>query len=928
MGRNKAKEDRMAAKVKVNRGDIALGNKNQPENGQLFISYVNKISQLSEGHSYSEGQIWAKMPGNENYTELANARSLDALSFKGFITDDFNGNFAAASEITQPAFRHCHVGDFWIMAHTDLENFKIPLYKGDILLITNTVYAPVANSDFRENLQDVDYIRIPLSNVDKLINLSTSDLEETIQDLDLSLRYKGVFDSLQEFYNLTKKRGNLYVATKPLSIVKVHFVSGSVREEDSSDFINLKVGDMIWFNGTEWEILPTGQDAESVLYTPDKAAIDAVVTFEDWQKELLKNVDTVKQALDLLATTKAQLDETGRIPYAQLPEALRNSLSLQGKFYPIDYEIHDGKDNPDSQNPWPTTEPATKMQTGFYWIVDCEGHNNVQYVDSLNPDRVVELNTNDWIVWVEQTGRFEVIDNSDRIASLDVIDSETGKKSAIKGNVNILGKGAIKVQAAADNTIVFDGEAISEVQEGSGTKGRIPVFTGKDAQIADSELLQNLDTITALLNFQVGLETDSQNLDAFGNLGIHKTVGATPTTFVNNFLYFDTAALLKEDNKIFYRKSNVHASDRRNFAVGDEVLDIDLPEASSLLVGILKGDVTTPDYHTKVNHDGFITDSLTSEILKTDKYLDENYEDGFENVGIGRTTTEDTDTGEITFFAKTKDDKGGFYTQLHSYINENSFEHTLKEHFLNREANARTHLVINPTVLEDEIETFVKMPMVSGTLLTWEELYLAFGGGHGTPLMIPAWEEMNFRHGKLIGLDTSPITIRLNRPAHDNVSVERKNDLAEVYGDGKESAYSYIDSNKEGSIQDKKRTSKDDIVTFDAWFESQRAVASKEAFILPATSTCDGRSNLDVDMQLTEDPEKEAPHTGYGKDVQGGKYQRILPSRTLYKHEAVYYDPITGALLPQDVTTKDVEMPAVGGVILTSRSRIEGGVWL
>lgn len=55
-------------------------------------------------------------------------------------------------------------------------------------------------------------------------------------------------------------------------------------------------------------------------------------------------------------------------------------------------------------------------------------------------------------------------------------------------------------------------------------------------------------------------------------------------------------------------------------------------------------------------------------------------------------------------------------------------------------------------------------------------------------------------------------------------------------------------------------------------------------------------------------------------------YQRILPSKSIYASEPQYYDPITGKAIPQNVI-KDVEMPAEGGVLLTSRSRIDGGWW-
>jgi hypothetical protein len=51
----------------------------------------------------------------------------------------------------------------------------------------------------------------------------------------------------------------------------------------------------------------------------------------------------------------------------------------------------------------------------------------------------------------------------------------------------------------------------------------------------------------------------------------------------------------------------------------------------------------------------------------------------------------------------------------------------------------------------------------------------------------------------------------------------------------------------------------------------------------------------------------------------------IVPSRTNFAAAAQYYDPVTGeATTPVDVT---VDMPNESGVMLTSNSRVDGGVW-
>ena len=53
---------------------------------------------------------------------------------------------------------------------------------------------------------------------------------------------------------------------------------------------------------------------------------------------------------------------------------------------------------------------------------------------------------------------------------------------------------------------------------------------------------------------------------------------------------------------------------------------------------------------------------------------------------------------------------------------------------------------------------------------------------------------------------------------------------------------------------------------------------------------------------------------------------QIIPGRKLFPRDTQYFDPRTDELLPE----KDVyvEMPSVSGVLLTSISRIDGGLYV
>lgn len=936
----------MPVQLQHSRGDIALGKKLNLQNGQFFWSYINTDAKTSAGHSYSEGQLWIKDPLSEEPVEIANRRTLNGLVLKGFIDDSFNGDFVNANEVTQAAFKHCHEGDYWIFKTKQVfykDSKAIKFYKGDILLIVDATYEE-SSGDFREQLKSVDYIKISLPVTDtEESDLSSEDYNATVQELELRLDYRGEFDSFENFINLTKKKGYTYVLTKTLYLPEATFVEeverpyrATIKEGSKRGLIPLRPGDLIKWNGKSWSIVPVGQNAENLLYDPNEEEIDAVISFADYHKEDLKATTNVQEALDVLNRTKAHLGKNGRIPYEELPEEVSRGLTLQGIWYPVHNSTEEDANDPANQEPWPE---RTSDFSNYFWIIDCYGKRNVQYADPADESRIVELNTGDMLIFSSETQRYEVVDNSDRLTSIEVtVPTIAGEKHTLLGNVGLTSDGKIEIYLKG-NTIVLGGSRlIGQSALANGVKGYLPVYADDENNLINSTLFQDdeLQTIASSYSFRVGKISNKQSLDTYGNIGVYKTAGATKTTFNNNYLFIETAHTLKTDNGVFYRQSNVRASERNNFATADEELDIWLPEASSLLVGILEDDSLTPDYFTKTAHDGFITDTLTSENCVTDEEnlrqvgkFDENYEEGYENIGIGRTTSEDLESGEITFYAKTKDrlHGRGFFTRYHSLANRNSQNYQKLEHWLNRTETSRTHLVINPTILEDEVETFVKMPFVSGTLLTWEEIVLLFGS-RGIPLMIPAWEKMRFRAGEFIGLDTSPITIKLNRPAHDNVEVTRENDLSKDYGSGKKSTWSYIHSSQEGSLQDDTRGSVDDVVSFDSWFEAERSVATKEAFIIPSTAKKDGKSRVDPETLDYSADVKETKNDLYGKDKEGGMYQRILPSRTLYESEPVYYEPVTGEQINQNITLKDVEMPAVGGVLLTSRSRVDGGVWL
>lgn len=948
----------MPAKIQINRGDIRKRKIDDLRNGQFFWSYINEDPfNNNPQHSYSRGQLWIKDPSSAGFTEIADRRTLNALLFKGFIYEDFKGDFINASEKTQIDFCRCHVGDAWIFKCVNKTDFKVPFFKGDILLITKAIYEDTneensLKSSFPDKLSEVDYIRIPGSEFyNEYSDLEAETLNDAILELEYRLNYKGEISTEEEFLKASKKKGNMYILIEPLyldtSKLDLPFSRATTQLK-----VKTKIGDFVYWNGKKWVLIPSGMEAKDIKYEPNKEEIESVTTFETSHIEELESSQNVQEALDILNRTKAQLNSEGKVPLSQLPDFIRRALSFVGIFYPVKNSSETYKNDIDNQNEWPellNEEGISK--NGQFWIVDCKGVQNVQYIDRDNEGRVVELNSGDWIVWTEATGKFEIIDNSDQLSAIEVYAPDLeGVKQTLQGVVGITVDHNSNLQIKiSDHTIIISEKNPMVVQDAS-TLGRKNYFSKyKDERTLTPGPLyhdEENEKVISEYGFQVGAPLNERNLDTYGDVIVRKTPGTQGgSPFINNVFALETF-FFNTEGDIAERLTRINSSMRKKLA-GDllsDIVDVTLPEATSLLVGILDGEEIAPEYLTKSSLDGFITETLNREFqTETGEYFNdyfkENLEDGFLNVGYGRTVSEDVDLGEITFYAKTKDYKTfrkdgtflstGFYTQRHSYANKNSKLWDKDEHFLNRDSVvSRTHLVINPSIIaQDELENFVKMPYGSGTLLLWEDFFMIFGNP-GVPLMIPAWEKMHYDVFDFVGLDTSPITIRLNRPKSGWTSVERINNLAGNYGEGDKSTWSYIDSNKEGSLQNDDRGAIDDVVSFDSWLEAQRSIATKEAFIIPSTATKDGLSRRDpITDAYVMDPE-ETKNDKYGSDKSGGKYQRILPSRTLYKNESVYYDYHTGELIKQDVKTKDVEMPAEGGVLLTSRSKIDGGIYI
>ena len=236
--------------------------------------------------------------------------------------------------------------------------------------------------------------------------------------------------------------------------------------------------------------------------------------------------------------------------------------------------------------------------------------------------------------------------------------------------------------------------------------------------------------------------------------------------------------------------------------------------------------------------------------------------------------------------------------------------------------DVKAQLRINPLTIEDMATIVVYMPRVGGTLITEE--YIKEMYSNGVALTIPTWELHNRNGEDYIGLSESPIKIRVNRKKSGNEKFDRENHLLSENGKGLETAWTYIGSNHTGSAQQAEQGDKSDIITFDAWVEAQRSIATKEGFVLPSTALLNDHSHYsDKNNVVTEDT--EVVNDQLGKDGGLTEFARIVPSRSLFKWDPAYYDAY-GNLKDQEIQ-KTVEMPAESGVLVTHNSLLRAPVY-
>lgn len=889
----------MPAQIRIARGDKNKLTSEELKNGQLFWEYTNKSTTTSKGHTYSLGDLYIKQNGE--LVKITSTRSNGSLKIVGSITKDFNGDFVNAKEDT--LFRRCQVGDVFLFESVAEDNvFKFPFKENDFLVITQADYESIENGDYTDTLKEVDYIRVPSSYLDKDdSDLEADTISDAIKELEIRLNYKGELYSIKEYYNAAKKKGNMYLLKSAMILDSDQVtISSKAERVYSGNYVKARYGDFIFWNGTTWTLIPSGLVPEDIPVEPDKDKIDAVETFETYHKNLLKGCTNLQEVIDTLFTEKAPLDHNHKIPYSVLPDSVTTGLSYWGKFYPV-VDISKNPNDSSNQNDYPTPvnefgEVLEERVGGSFYIVDCQGLTNVQYVDKQN-ERVIELNTGDWVVWNNKTNQFEVIDNSDRISAINV-KTANGTVVTLLGTLGLESLSEDIKLSVSENTIFLDMKGKVCYIEEDGEVNHLSKFNSEDS-LVNTNLVEKDNKLEIDDYTTIGSQSSEKTLGVYGDVTVGWSAGETLSSYKNHCFNF-SSKFEKGDGTLDERLTQLIVPEYGE----DEKATVVLPETSSYVIYKYAQDALEKNYLPIINGDNSITDSMVN-VTRSEGM----------NIGEGQVTAEYAHTHKISFYGEANDAyAGGFYETTREIKDPTDSVQSAIEVMLNREG-ARTDLSINPFVLAQNKVTDVILPRVSGNLITMHEILNLMGGLTGEDLMLPSFRTDILSNGEIVlGLGRTPVRMRINELANGLGTKSRSNDLSKEYGSGKlQTAWSYIMSDHSGSTQE--QAGDQDILTFDAWMDVQRAVASKEAFILPSTALKDTARTWNLDEQAPSGTAGETiDYTGSGK----GFHTRVVPSKTAFPNDEAYFD-VYGKEIKQEVA-KTVELPAESGVLATHNS--------
>lgn len=221
---------------------------------------------------------------------------------------------------------------------------------------------------------------------------------------------------------------------------------------------------------------PAGERNETYQNSGDKAWEDADAS-----------VQNVKQALDVLFQSKADLNSHGKIPLTQLPDTLIQSMEFAGSFVlgpDEEFRLPTDADKSPNGHEDESTE-GNKLVQGDYFIYTGKSV-DLSKVDASIADNVRSsegfITSGDWLVF-EGNDKWSVIDNTSPIQSIRVIDNFTKDEDDVinQSTIHEL-QGEIKFQGAERGDT-----GISETQLEADDKQTVTVHNENSALIGNDD---------------------------------------------------------------------------------------------------------------------------------------------------------------------------------------------------------------------------------------------------------------------------------------------------------------------------------------------------------------------------------------------------------------------------------------------------------
>lgn len=944
----------MASRVEIARGSLsAFLEQNQLISGELFWQVKNNNNNAETGfrddptRPWDEGTLYIGRPSakrdangnpiNEQPIPIAGTRAFKALAYKGTLSKQ--QGIYTSKDIIGDTFKYVRTGDFFIFEN-DAEGgeFKntVDFRKNDILLITN------ADVDITTGLaSNIHYTKIDCSGGDAYqtrfdntdTNFEATNVQDALTELEYEkLSYRGTLSSQVQVEHLNPEIGTLWlIVTDNLEFKfnKAENVLGRpTKKGDFAYYVNKDTG---------WVIIPSGYtDAQDIDFdstdavTAQRNTNSGDTTFDNQHITATANLTTVKAALDFLLANKAQLDASGKVPLSQLHDTVLGNLQYCGVWNPLVLDNTAGVNDPNFQSAWPSGTDTDgshedgsifEPHNGDYYIIQTSGA-NIQYADKTSYDqktgtykRYLELNSGDWIVYSkspisdasvdgndQNDYHWSLIDNTDRITALNFkINGDHTTGEALPAPESTVTKIGTPTIAASDKIVLWENggnitvagvRLVSQKLNENGKATVIPRYTNEKNELENSTIYNYRDEDKGELtlfhsNVSVGDSAHSFETEVHGNISIFPHLEATSSGYTETKIKFFQA--VDDTLTTELRELDVRVQD--NYYPNSQVF---LPEYSSTIIGKLQGVDLISGRITKSTQNGYIDSTSIEEHMRVnfDRLTGESKNQYYSD--------EDVDSVEIhapTLSVNNAEIRHIVFGQKKTLsYNEDGDEDPVSGtqtrfvdgHLPTEEYKANLYANGYQTA-----NIIVYLPSRSGTLLTDTDFNDQVHGTEkrlsvfGPPLIVDGQERST-----LIDSNIKQTANALFNTMMKTASVKNESDEE------------YIATYKKDQL-------------LDGTYEEEDVVVESDLVI--------GKLSQGEEGELRVESTRNLMVTGDQIFANPSSNNVFVHSDRIFTDDSQYRNPYTEEVNP--LSDIHVDLPGVSGVLLTSNSRIDGGLW-